>query len=107
MAAFKTPRSPEFTKALDNAGSSLFDLRQEHVHGGCPPVLYHYTNTGGLEGILESGKLWATDYRYLNDASEVTYAHSLLVEAIEKRLSAAPAALIAEFLGFARFAGNL
>lgn len=38
-----------------------------------PDVLYHYTNLGGLTGILQSRKLWATDIRYLNDANELSY----------------------------------
>jgi len=32
--------------------------------------LFHYTNLEALRGILESGTLWATDARYLNDSSE-------------------------------------
>lgn len=34
------------------------------------PVLYHYTNAGGLQGILEKHQVWATDIRYLNDSME-------------------------------------
>jgi hypothetical protein len=33
-------------------------------------LLYHYTDQKGLMGILESDCLWATHYRFLNDASE-------------------------------------
>jgi hypothetical protein len=33
-------------------------------------LLYHYTDQKGLVGILESGCIWATHYRFLNDASE-------------------------------------
>lgn len=32
--------------------------------------LYHYTTSVGMAGILSSGKLWATDYRFLNDCEE-------------------------------------
>ena len=32
--------------------------------------LYHYTTSAGMEGIMSSGKLWATDYRFLNDCEE-------------------------------------
>ena len=35
--------------------------------------LYHYTNAQGLRGILESGRVWFTDYRHLNDPSELTH----------------------------------
>jgi hypothetical protein len=32
--------------------------------------VFHYTDINGLLGILSSGTLFATDYRYLNDATE-------------------------------------
>ena len=37
-----------------------------------PPIpLYHYTSAAGLKGIIESGQLWASNARYLNDSAEV------------------------------------
>jgi hypothetical protein len=36
------------------------------------PELFHYTDLQGLRGILSSNTLWATNYRYLNDRSELT-----------------------------------
>ncbi len=38
-----------------------------------PNFVYHYTDVGGLIGILSSKRLWATDYRFLNDSSELEY----------------------------------
>lgn len=35
------------------------------------PMLWHYTTAAGLDGILKSQQLWATDFRYLNDAEEL------------------------------------
>jgi hypothetical protein len=35
--------------------------------------LYHYTDGNGLKGILASGQVWFTDYRHLNDPSELTH----------------------------------
>src|SRR5438128_2429934 len=35
--------------------------------------LYHYTDGNGLKGILENGQVWFTDYRHLNDPSELTH----------------------------------
>jgi hypothetical protein len=35
--------------------------------------LYHYTDGLGLKGILESGRVWFTDYRHLNDPSELKH----------------------------------
>ncbi|MGD0156851.1 MAG: DUF2971 domain-containing protein [Terracidiphilus sp.] len=42
---------------------------------GC---LYHYTGAAGLIGIVRSGKLWATDYRHLNDRKEYQIGAKLL-----------------------------
>lgn len=39
-------------------------------------LLYHYTTTKGLLGILDSGCMWATHIRYLNDWSEHKKAYS-------------------------------
>jgi len=36
------------------------------------PQLWHYTTAIGLQGILTSQHLWATDISYLNDAEEFT-----------------------------------
>ena len=36
-----------------------------------PDELYHYTGIHGLKGIVESQTLWATHYKYLNDAEEI------------------------------------
>jgi hypothetical protein len=45
-------------------------------------LLYHYTTTAGLIGIIESGHQWATDARFLNDVSEGTYGQDVCREAI-------------------------
>ena len=34
------------------------------------PELFHYTNIGGLKGIIKSNSIWATHYSFLNDAQE-------------------------------------
>jgi hypothetical protein len=39
-----------------------------------PPVLYHYTNRRGLQGIFKTRAIWASEARYLNDARELTTA---------------------------------
>src|SRR5215831_10019471 len=35
--------------------------------------LYHYTDGRGLKGIIESQTIWFTDYRHLNDPSELIH----------------------------------
>jgi hypothetical protein len=36
-----------------------------------PESLFHYTDAAGLQGILKSRQIWATDCRYLNDREEM------------------------------------
>lgn len=42
-------------------------LPTETVH----PEIFHYTAQAGLEGILKNQSLWATNYRHLNDSTEI------------------------------------
>jgi len=53
--------------------------------------LYHYTSFDGLKGILESKKLWLTDYQCTNDLSEFGYSKAIfqhyIKEAIKECLS--------------------
>ena len=51
-------------------------------------TLYHYTSLPGLMGIIQSRKLRASDVRYMNDSTELTYALNLLRDAIESRKNA-------------------
>ncbi|HEX4808727.1 MAG TPA: DUF2971 domain-containing protein [Bryobacteraceae bacterium] len=57
----------EMSSARAVEGSDASDL----------PVLYHYTDSKGLIGILTEGQLWATDIRYLNDSSELRHAEEI------------------------------
>ena len=47
-------------------------------------VLYHYTSAAGLVGILEGRCLFASDVWFLNDASEVRYAQTRMLEQVRK-----------------------
>jgi hypothetical protein len=47
-------------------------------------VLYHYTSVAGLVGILERRCLFASDVWFLNDASEVRYAQTRMLEQVRK-----------------------
>lgn len=44
--------------------------------------LYHYTTWEGLQGILENQTLWATNYKFLNDYSEIILFKDKLVSLI-------------------------
>ena len=45
--------------------------------------LWHYTDANGLMGILEKEQLWASDARFLNDATEFHYGLRVAEEAVE------------------------
>ena len=45
--------------------------------------LYHYTTWEGLLGILESQTLWATNYKFLNDYSEILLFREKLIPLIQ------------------------
>jgi hypothetical protein len=50
------------------------------------PELYHYTDSGGLKGIIETNSLWATYFADLNDAREMHVLRAPLVDELGKRL---------------------
>jgi len=56
--------------------------------GETPPsrLLYHYTDAKGLEGIIRTRELWATNAAYLNDFQELKHTAALVVEAAQARL---------------------
>jgi hypothetical protein len=54
-----------------------------------PDLLYHYTTAQGLLGIVDGRSLWASDVRYMNDSSELTYAAGL-IEAVTRELVSKP-----------------
>jgi hypothetical protein len=45
-----------------------------------PVMLHHYTTADGLLGILRTEHIWASNVRYMNDASELEYARKLISE---------------------------
>ena len=50
--------------------------------------LYHYTTLTGLQGILSTRSLWATEIRYFSDFSEMTHTQKLLASEILNRRNA-------------------
>jgi hypothetical protein len=58
---------------------------------GTPPsMLYHYTTHAGTIGIATNKVLWATSIRHLNDATEFTYAHNVLGQALTQAFTQTP-----------------
>lgn len=50
-------------------------------------ALYHYTSLDGLKGILKTRRLWSTDYRYLNDPSEIKHGKKIISDFFEGKFS--------------------
>ena len=50
------------------------------------PELHHYTNWGGLKGIMTSGTVWGTHYEDLNDYTEIEHLKSHLVQRSGERI---------------------
>jgi hypothetical protein len=48
------------------------------------PILHHYTDAFGVEGIISSNVLWATATQFSNDLSEIEYAVSIAMQVIEE-----------------------
>ena len=59
-----------------------------------PETLHHYTNAKGLQGILGSKSLWASDCHFVNDRSELIYGHNLVKDYLLKQPGKVAAALV-------------
>ena len=64
--------SGQLTLGIDFREAGVSEIFEDH------PYLYHYTDFGGLKGILETQTIWATHYKALNDFSEVEHMRSVL-----------------------------
>jgi len=52
--------------------------------------LYHYTTADGLKGIVKSKTIWASDYRFVNDATEFSYGLSIFDQTLQRLLKQHP-----------------
>lgn len=48
-------------------------------------ILYHYTTTTGLIGILQHKCLWASYFRAKNDLTELIYAKDVMIKSLENK----------------------
>src|ERR1700722_11662622 len=62
------------------------DPVREWLYQPIPERLWHYTNFDGFAGIVGSGRIWATDIRFLNDTEEFIHARKV-AESVIKDLS--------------------
>ena len=71
------------TTALPKKPGWLRAATSALLSNAIPGTLYHYTNHGGLIGILRGQKLWATNINYLNDLSEITLVFTLALKSLK------------------------
>lgn len=70
-------------------------------------ILYHYTTAAGLRGIVRTKSIWASDYRFLNDASEFNYGLSIFDRILKEDFSTWDDPAIPEMIGnFRKAASN-
>lgn len=81
MAKSKIQKMENELKNFESQWNSIFF----QLYGQPPELVYHYTNTDGLLGILESNNLWCSNSTFLNDASELQYALDVIRFQIERK----------------------
>ncbi len=83
--------------ALEIASAKIAESRG-HIQAQPPELLFHYTNASGVRGILETSRLWATNCRFHNDASEVAYGFAIFESIVHERLATADGDVVRELL---------
>jgi hypothetical protein len=65
------------TTALEVRRNDPNDPIERLFSAAIPKELWHYTSIAGLEGILQSGRVWATEAHFTTDRSEFIHTHDL------------------------------
>lgn len=65
---------------------TIADIAKEFYFERPKGVLYHYTSLDGMDGIVKTKSLWATDLRYFNDAAEMRHTAELVRSEIARRI---------------------
>ena len=84
------PSSRGDLERRDRLGGAIADALADSWRGPLraaarPRVLYHYTTTAGLLGIVQSREIWATSARFLNDREEINYSVQVILSVLEER----------------------
>src|SRR5262249_10847277 len=54
------------------------------LHNSPPEFLYHYSTAQGMLSMLQSGHVWATESRYMNDSREFVHGSDLILSVIKR-----------------------
>lgn len=85
MNEFMTALNPHIVQAASAQPTLIEEPDAEGPEVPRPrprPLLYHYTTLDGMLGITESAAIYASDARYMNDASEMTYASQAIASVV-------------------------
>ena len=78
--SLQVPADEQWTQRdYDNWLIQMRDLAAEWTDAD----LHHYTTIGGLQGILDSGRLWGTHVAFLNDSQELDYGIGEICNMVE------------------------
>src|SRR2546423_15568945 len=83
--------------------SLVKELRRSWLASSIPRELYHYTDAGGLLGILTSKSFWATDINFLNDATELKYASDLIHKLLDTKIKECADRIMGRFWDHSKF----
>lgn len=97
LAALVNTANPDLRVTADLLSPDVLTLNPS------PTVpLSHYTTFSGLEGIVSSGRFWATEASYLNDATEREYARRIIEGHLQTQESLHPGTPVQDALRAAR-----
>jgi hypothetical protein len=60
------------------------DAVNSYINKPIPGTLWHYTSHAGFQGIISSKKIWASEFRFLNDRQEFFHTKELAVKLIDE-----------------------
>jgi len=70
----------------------------ESMHRQPPDVLYHYTNSQGLIGILKDKDIWASNVCFLNDSKELIHGRNKIADVLTGALKGRSKGPVFKFL---------
>lgn len=86
------------TQFVTETKKIITSLRDDLGTEPTPTLIYHYTDSGGLRGIIETGRLRLSDVFSMNDPSELNHGFSIFLNALKDKAVSHNAQLFAKGL---------
>ena len=77
-------RGPSDFNSLSAFLRQVESLTEDLIYG-VEDAVFHYTDLGGLRGIVQNNDLWLTHSRFSNDDEEITYGYRIVNQVIEEQ----------------------